>query len=318
MGSSSYITDREGRITQHTEYIAFGEVLFEEHSTSKTMPYLFNGKELDTETGLYYYGARYYDPKTSIFLNVDPLAEKTMTPYAYTNNNPIMLVDPTGMESEGINTDLYNIDGKKIGTDGVNNGVKMVVTDRKEANQISKIKGNIDLNNVKSAVTLPSNATLKESLNVLDRTIANGGLREEASIVMNNGTVIQSQTGSIPTIIDGIQTANISLPDLPVGTVPSDVEATIHSHPIKVQQVEDIIYPQSANLPSDQDRRVFSQYNTNIIVGPLGTINSNDVTKKSDGTLNIPNRVNGAVIYNGNTVPKIELTRKAIQNILKN
>ena len=100
LGSSSYITDREGRITQHTEYIAFGEVLFEEHSTSKTMPYLFNGKELDSETGLYYYGARYYDPKTSIFLNVDPLAEKTMTPYAYTNNNPINLIDPTGMKSE--------------------------------------------------------------------------------------------------------------------------------------------------------------------------------------------------------------------------
>ena len=100
LGSSSYITDREGRITQHTEYIAFGEVLFEEHSTSKTMPYLFNGKELDTETGLYYYGARYYDPRVSIFLNVDPLAEKTMTPYAYTYNNPINLIDPTGMKSE--------------------------------------------------------------------------------------------------------------------------------------------------------------------------------------------------------------------------
>ena len=64
------------------------------------MPYLFNGKELDTETGLYYYGARYYDAKTSIFLNVDPLAEKTMQPYAYANNNPVMLIDPTGMEGE--------------------------------------------------------------------------------------------------------------------------------------------------------------------------------------------------------------------------
>ena len=50
LGSSSYITDREGRVTQHTEYIAFGEVLFEEHSVSPSMPYLFNGKELDSET----------------------------------------------------------------------------------------------------------------------------------------------------------------------------------------------------------------------------------------------------------------------------
>ena len=74
LGSSSYITDREGRITQHTEYIAFGEVLFEEHSTSKTMPYLFNGKELDQETNLTYFGARYLDMKTSLWLNTDPLS----------------------------------------------------------------------------------------------------------------------------------------------------------------------------------------------------------------------------------------------------
>ena len=98
LGSSSYITDREGRITQHTEYIAFGEVLFEEHSVSPSMPYMFNGKELDSETGLYYYGARYYDPRVSIFLNVDPLAEKypKTSPYTYTLNNPINLIDPTG------------------------------------------------------------------------------------------------------------------------------------------------------------------------------------------------------------------------------
>ena len=76
LGSSSYITDREGRITQHTEYIEFGEVLFEEHSTSRTMPYLFNGKELDSETNLTYFGARYLDMKTSLWLNTDPLAEK--------------------------------------------------------------------------------------------------------------------------------------------------------------------------------------------------------------------------------------------------
>ena len=114
LGSSSYITDREGRITQHTEYIAFGEVLFEEHSTSRTMPYLFNGKELDTETGLYYYGARYYDPRVSLWLNVDPmmLRDEAMDDedssnggvfnpmnnavYTFSYQNPVKYVDPDG------------------------------------------------------------------------------------------------------------------------------------------------------------------------------------------------------------------------------
>ena len=38
--------------------------------------YKFNAKELDSETGNYYYGARYYDPKVSVWLSVDPLAQK--------------------------------------------------------------------------------------------------------------------------------------------------------------------------------------------------------------------------------------------------
>ncbi|MDY3525982.1 RHS repeat domain-containing protein [Riemerella anatipestifer] len=96
LGSSSYITDVNGDINQHTEYMAFGEVLFDEHKVSRRMPYLFNGKELDSETGLYYYGARYYDPRVSIFLNVDPLVEKTMQPYAFSNNNPVNFVDFDG------------------------------------------------------------------------------------------------------------------------------------------------------------------------------------------------------------------------------
>ena len=67
--------------------------------------YKFNGKELDDATGMYYYGARYYDPRISIFVSVDPLAEQTMEPYLYTGNNPIMFTDPTGMSKEGLEHD---------------------------------------------------------------------------------------------------------------------------------------------------------------------------------------------------------------------
>ena len=59
-------------------------------------PYKFNAKELDAETGFYYYGARYYNPKWSQWYGVDPLAEQTMEPYIYCGNNPINYIDPDG------------------------------------------------------------------------------------------------------------------------------------------------------------------------------------------------------------------------------
>lgn len=62
-------------------------------------PYKFNAKELDTETDLYYYGARYYNPRLSVWYGVDPLAEKApgWTPYRYGFNNPIKYTDPKGL-----------------------------------------------------------------------------------------------------------------------------------------------------------------------------------------------------------------------------
>ncbi|MFP5471667.1 MAG: RHS repeat-associated core domain-containing protein [Bacteroidia bacterium] len=53
---------------------------------------------MDEETGFYYYGARYYNPQTSVWLSVDPLADKypNMSPYIYTANNPVNYIDPDG------------------------------------------------------------------------------------------------------------------------------------------------------------------------------------------------------------------------------
>ena len=77
-------------------------------------PYKFNGKELDSETGLYYYGARYYDPRTSIWLSTDPLMEKypSMNPYVYCAQNPVNMVDPDGRD---FITFLVNFIGSPLG-----------------------------------------------------------------------------------------------------------------------------------------------------------------------------------------------------------
>ena len=99
LGSTSYMTDLSGEVSQHVEYFPYGGIMTEERSSGTENQYLFNGKELDLETGLYYYGARYMDPDDG-WLSVDPLAEKypNMSGYAYCAGNPINLIDPDGRE----------------------------------------------------------------------------------------------------------------------------------------------------------------------------------------------------------------------------
>ena len=78
----------------------YGELLVGEHSSTKEMPYKFNGKEFDQETGLYYYGARYMNPVTSLWYGVDPMMEKypDIGGYVYCVGNPIVLLDYDGRD----------------------------------------------------------------------------------------------------------------------------------------------------------------------------------------------------------------------------
>ena len=97
LGSSTYITTLTGEVAQYAAYTPYGE-LFREYRN--VTPYKFNGKELDAETGLYYYGARYYNPATALWLGVDPLASKYpgVSPYVYCVSNPVKYIDPDGRE----------------------------------------------------------------------------------------------------------------------------------------------------------------------------------------------------------------------------
>ena len=105
------VTDHEGKITQNVVYIPYGEVFVEERNGRWASSYLFNAKELDEETGLYYYGARYLDPTSALWLSTDPLQGKYpgMSPYNYCAGNPVKLVDPDGRV---INV-YYMVDGNR-------------------------------------------------------------------------------------------------------------------------------------------------------------------------------------------------------------
>ena len=102
LGNTEFITDITGRPYQHFFYSPFGEELVSQHAGNGNYdsPYRFNAKEVDPETGYYYYGERYYNSNLSIWLSVDPLADQypEWSPYNFVMNNPVMLVDPDGRE----------------------------------------------------------------------------------------------------------------------------------------------------------------------------------------------------------------------------
>ena len=136
LGSTSYITDDKANITQYDAYLPYGELLVDEHSSSEDLPYKFNGKQFDEETGLYYYGARYMNPMASIWYGVDPLAEKYINigSYIYCHSSPIMLIDPTG---EG---DYYAKNGSYLGTDKKKDNLTYLATGVKNGEFINAKK----------------------------------------------------------------------------------------------------------------------------------------------------------------------------------
>ena len=126
LGSTSYITDDKANITQYDAYLPYGELLVDEHSSSEDLPYKFNSKQFDEETGLYYYGARYMNPVTSLWYGVDPLVreEPENSSYIVCGNNTLKYIDPDG-RIFGIDNIIGGVVGGvvEIGTQMVANAV---------------------------------------------------------------------------------------------------------------------------------------------------------------------------------------------------
>jgi RHS repeat-associated protein len=121
LGSAQTVTNYAGAVHERLEYTPYGELWIDWRSDTApedATPFRFTGQILDPETGLYYYGARYLDPKTSRWLGVDPaMGEYVPAPgqdvsklsgmggvyntinlhcYHYAGNNPVKYIDPDG------------------------------------------------------------------------------------------------------------------------------------------------------------------------------------------------------------------------------
>lgn len=143
LGSSSFITNKNGLASQHFLYMPYGEQFVEQKITSTYYtPYKFSGKEKDAETSYSYFGARYYDSDLSIFLSIDRFADKypNLNPYHYCAWNPVKNIDING------DSTLYYYKGQLLfaSHDGLRNAVVDVSAYDLNSDQISYIKSAAD------------------------------------------------------------------------------------------------------------------------------------------------------------------------------
>ncbi|TKB95631.1 MAG: hypothetical protein E8D41_00280 [Nitrospira sp.] len=96
LGTVTDLTDAAGVTAKSYSYDAYGNIL--ESPGTVEQPYTFTGREFDSESGLYYYRERYYDPSIGRFIHADPLGILAgVNLYAYVNNNPAAFTDPLGL-----------------------------------------------------------------------------------------------------------------------------------------------------------------------------------------------------------------------------
>jgi RHS repeat-associated protein len=95
LGSTRMLTDSAGETTASFSFTPYGAL--EGSTGTATSPMGFAGQYTESESGLQYLRARFYDPATAQFLTVDPISAHTHAPYAYGKDNPLSFVDPSGL-----------------------------------------------------------------------------------------------------------------------------------------------------------------------------------------------------------------------------
>ncbi len=189
LGSNRKVIDGE---VQENDFYAFGE---EKTTTGNSNNnYKYTGKELDDETGLYYYGARYYKPELGRFIQADSVKGSLKEPlslnrYAYVKNNPLKYVDPSGNAGGDFNFVNEAYQG---------NQPDAIVTRDETQEKIIKQKQKEEKKQrieeaIREYMDTPSSSVLENILKLAGEFIKRGGETDEIPLLVTLGDFIKEQ-----------------------------------------------------------------------------------------------------------------------------
>ena len=167
--------------------------------------YTFSAKEKDVETGLSYFGSRYYSSDLSVWLSVDPMSDKypSLSPYTYCADNPVKLVDPNGEEL----TDFYDIvTGEHI--EHIEDGIDEAIAVHRSVYDAYVEEGTLEENKDKIGYSLGKNSDFVDLAGTiyaesdawnysLEESAGIGSVLRNRAIANNSSLVAEASSGNV-------------------------------------------------------------------------------------------------------------------------
>lgn len=244
---------------------------------------------------MYGYGYGRFTSPDPLAVSANPIRPQSWNRYSYSYNNPLRFTDPSGM----IAGDFYNDDGKKIGTDGIDDKKIYIVYDDDKAKEIQKTKGNYT-GTVDAKITIANVAVINAIGDAVTRSNSptsddvKGGFHEEAV----TWTTTNGQTEITPTPAGAYGSPKVG--EVNVST-PSGVDGKAHIHP-SGEIVETTGSPTNNSIGSTTIGGGSTTTNTYSFKQPPSNIKNADGTYRGDLANALPNGTNIVVGAGNKTV----------------
>ena len=195
LGSTSLVTDPGGVILSAARYDPWGELRVV--SGPSQTRYGYTGQRAEKGLGLYFYGARWYDPQLSRFLSADSIIPQQQgvqawDRFAYVSNNPLKYTDPSGHQATDIGS------GSSSGTGGGTSSSQSTVDDD------SSGLGLEDAGDGNPTIDCKNNLCLQRTFTVSELTQWIGDLNSSQPILIIGGTIVAGSWAILITPIAGV------------------------------------------------------------------------------------------------------------------